>query len=96
MTGILGGRWTLDSFAPMTDIPPGRFLTAYSGGSADLDEASLESFVQQVAAGTFIPRIDRVFGLHEVADAHRYMEANKARGKLVVVLDRGVRRSPGS
>jgi len=84
MTGILGGSWTLPDFEPMTAIPTGVFLTAYSGGSGDLTEEALEGFLRRVAAGSFTPRIDRVFGLHEVAAAHAYMEANRAKGKLVV------------
>jgi NADPH:quinone reductase-like Zn-dependent oxidoreductase len=31
------------------------------------------------------PNIDRVFGLADVAAAHRYMENNQAAGKLVLV-----------
>lgn len=35
-------------------------------------------------AGRIKPIIDRRFGLHEAADAHRYMEANKNVGKIVL------------
>ena len=34
--------------------------------------------------GTFRPIIDRVFPLREAAAAHRYMEANKNFGKIVL------------
>lgn len=35
-------------------------------------------------AGRIKPTIDRRFGLHEAADAHRYMEANKNVGKIIL------------
>ena len=35
-------------------------------------------------AGRIKPIIDRRFGLHEAADAHRYMEANKNVGKIIL------------
>ena len=35
-------------------------------------------------AGRIKPIIDRRFGLHEAADAHRYMEANKNIGKIIL------------
>lgn len=85
MTGILGGQWTLDRFTPMGDIPNGVKLTSYSGDSSNLDAARLQAFVDEVEAGTQAIDVDRTFGLDELPDAHRYMEANRATGKLVVV-----------
>ena len=35
-------------------------------------------------AGRIKPIIDRRFSLHEAADAHRYMEANKNVGKIIL------------
>jgi NADPH:quinone reductase-like Zn-dependent oxidoreductase len=40
--------------------------------------------VDGVARGVYRPNIDRVFRLDEVADAHRYMEEDRASGKVVV------------
>jgi len=31
--------------------------------------------------------IDRVFHFNDIVEAHRYMEENRAKGKLVVVVD---------
>ena len=87
MTGILGNSWTLHEFAPMDDIPTGVKLTSYSGGAVDLSAVRLQQFVDDVAAGREQLNIDRVFRLVEVPDAHRYMEANQATGKLVVLVD---------
>lgn len=85
MTGILGGQWTLERFTPMGDIPNGVKLTSYSGDSTNLDARRLQAFVDEVAAGTQAIDVDRTFALDELPDAHRYMEANRATGKLVVV-----------
>jgi NADPH:quinone reductase-like Zn-dependent oxidoreductase len=41
--------------------------------------------VDGVAQGRYEPKIDRVFRLDEIAEAHRYMEANRATGKVVGV-----------
>jgi NADPH:quinone reductase-like Zn-dependent oxidoreductase len=37
-----------------------------------------------VEAGSFKPRIDRVFPFAEIVEAHRYMESNEQIGKIVV------------
>ena len=37
-----------------------------------------------MAAGTLTPIVDRIFPLEEIVDAHRYMESNMQRGKIVV------------
>lgn len=39
-----------------------------------------------LAAGDFKPRIDKVFPLARIADAHRYMESNAQIGKIVVTV----------
>ena len=85
MTGILGGEWVWDSFEPFLDLPNGVFLTSYSGGSEDVTAAQLQAFVDDVAAGKIAVALDRTFTLDEIVDAHRYMEASKATGKLVVL-----------
>ena len=39
-----------------------------------------------VDAGALEPVIDRVFPLSETAEAHRYLETGRARGKVVLVV----------
>ncbi len=86
MTGILGGAWTLSNFTPMGDIPTGVKLTSYSGEASDVTHESLQTFVDEVAAGRQQLDLGRTFQLEEIAEAHRYMEGNRATGKLVVVV----------
>ena len=37
-------------------------------------------------AGVFKPRIDRVFPLAQIVEAHRYMESNQQIGKIIVTV----------
>ena len=85
MTGVLGNEWIMKEFEPMGDIPHIVRLTMYAGDSINL-KGLLQAFLEQVAAGAIKINIDRVFKLDEIVEAHTYMEANKAKGKLVVVI----------
>jgi NADPH:quinone reductase-like Zn-dependent oxidoreductase len=40
----------------------------------------------QIEAGNFKPRIDRVFPFAQIVEAHRYMESNEQIGKIVVTV----------
>ncbi|MGW5113893.1 zinc-dependent alcohol dehydrogenase family protein [Streptomyces noursei] len=47
-----------------------------------------EAFVASgLRTGAFKPVVDRVFGLEEIGEAHRYMEAGAQIGKIVVTVD---------
>jgi NADPH:quinone reductase-like Zn-dependent oxidoreductase len=49
--------------------------------------ARTASFANDVAAGRYKAKPSRVFKLEEIREAHRVMEANQAKGKMVVVVD---------
>jgi NADPH:quinone reductase-like Zn-dependent oxidoreductase len=85
MAGMVGDRWSLDSFAPMDLIPTGRSLTTYSGDVEDFMAMPLQELVDQVEAGTLPIVVGRVFEFEAIVEAHRMMESNSARGKLVVL-----------
>ena len=85
MTGMVGNRWSIDSFSPMDVIPTAVCLTTYDGGPGDFMTLPLETLVQQIVAGSMPIQIGRVFHLDEIAEAHRCMEENKAGGKIVVL-----------
>lgn len=86
VTGMLSGVWAMPDFEPTAALPSGTKLTSFhsddSKGAAGA--AALREIVDGVAAGRYAPNVDRVFGLAEVAAAHRYMEDNRATGKVVV------------
>ncbi|KAG0584589.1 hypothetical protein KC19_3G220300 [Ceratodon purpureus] len=87
MTGIVGGKWTLDSFSPMEAIPTGVFLTSYAGGPNEFMATPLLELVQQMKAGTLHIPVGKTFKLEEIVQAHECMEANAAGGKIVVLMD---------
>jgi len=86
VTGSLSG-WVIRDFEPVAMIPSGTTLTAFHSddykGSAGA--TVLQRVVREVEAGVYRPNLDRVFGLDEIVAAHRYMEDDRATGKLVVV-----------
>jgi len=86
MTGILGNAWALPDFEPMTQIPTGVKLTAYSGGSEDLTAEQLQGFVDAVAAGDLPIAPAKVWRFEELVDAHRAMDAGSVAGKMVVEI----------
>jgi len=48
--------------------------------------ANLRKLGELVDAGAIRPVIDRVFPLDEIAEAHRYLETGRARGKVVIAV----------
>ncbi|MEO9483968.1 MAG: zinc-binding alcohol dehydrogenase family protein [Ekhidna sp.] len=85
MTGILGNEWTMKEFTPMGDIPSLGRLTVYMGESKNLSKELLQEFIDEIENGKIKLNIDSIFSLDQVAEAHQYMEDNKARGKIVVL-----------
>jgi NADPH:quinone reductase-like Zn-dependent oxidoreductase len=85
VAGSLSG-WLVPDFEPIAMIPSGTRLTAFHSDDARgaAGAAVLERIVRQVEAGVYRPNIDRVVGLDDIAEAHRYMEDNRAAGKVVV------------
>lgn len=86
MTGILGNEWTMKDFTPMGDIPSLGRLTVYMGEATNLSKELLQEFINEVEKGNIRLNIDSVYNLDQVAEAHDYMENNKAKGKIVVVV----------
>jgi NADPH:quinone reductase-like Zn-dependent oxidoreductase len=85
MTGMVGDKWTFDSFSPMGVIPTAVCLTTYNGGAADFMRTPLGELASKVEKGTLPVHVGRVFHLDEIAEAHRCMEENRAGGKIVVL-----------
>jgi NADPH:quinone reductase-like Zn-dependent oxidoreductase len=85
MTGMVGNKWSFDNFSPMDVIPTSMCLTTYDGGPEDFMLTPLDELVEQVAAGTLPVQVGRVFKLDDIVEAHRYMEENRAGGKIVVL-----------
>ncbi len=53
----------------------------------DRTERALAHLGERLAAGTYLPIIDRIFPLEEVAAAYRHMEAGNHIGKIIIACD---------
>ena len=84
MTGILGGKWTLDDFHPMGDIPTAVKLTSYSGEAADLTTDQFQEYLNLLERGKLAVETGPVFEFEELVEAHGLMDANQAGGKIVI------------
>jgi NADPH:quinone reductase-like Zn-dependent oxidoreductase len=85
MAGMVGNKWSFDSFSPMEVIPTAVSLTTYDGGAEDFMLTPLEDLVGKIAAGQLPIQVGEVFKLDQIVDAHRCMEENRAGGKIVVL-----------
>ncbi len=86
-TGMLSNEWLLRDFYPNDDLPRGVRLAGYHGDASDLPTEVLQSFLDAVSAGEVSVPVSRVFSLHEIAEAHRYMESGVGSGKIVVTTE---------
>jgi NADPH:quinone reductase-like Zn-dependent oxidoreductase len=86
MSGIVGGSWSLNSFAPMDAIPNRVSLTTYSGEPEDFMEMPLQAMINDVASGKLKVPVGKVFSLSQIVEAHECMEQNAAAGKIVVLI----------
>ena len=63
-----------------------KFHSLYDTMRLPEKRAACSAFVHdQVASGALKPIVDRTFPLEQIVDAHRYMESNVQRGKIVVM-----------
>ena len=85
MTGIVGNKWSFDDFSPMEMIPTAVSLTTYNGGVEEFMQTPLQELVEQIAAGALLIPVSRTFKLDDIVEAHRFMQENKAGGKIVVL-----------
>ena len=74
---------------PLVDTPSTVKLAVYNSEiitSANSTKA-LEHVVKGVANGGYSVNLDSVFHIEEIVEAHRYMEENKAKGRLVLKVE---------
>lgn len=86
VAGSLSG-WAIRDFEPVAMIASGTKLTAFHSDSMKgrAGAGVLQQVIREVEAGVYRANVDRVFGLDDIVDAHRYMEDNQALGKVVVL-----------
>lgn len=91
LAGWLGGLAPIHDFNPLLQMASGVFLTFFGSfvfGKLDfpLSDVPLQSIAADIAAGRFKANPTRVFRFEDIQEAHRVMESNQAKGKMVVVL----------
>jgi NADPH:quinone reductase len=92
LAGWLGGLDPIPEFNPLLQMPSGVYLTFFGSfvfGTPDfpLSDVPLQQIAADAAAGRLDVKPVRIFRFDEIHEAHRVMEANEARGKMVVVHD---------
>jgi NADPH:quinone reductase-like Zn-dependent oxidoreductase len=90
LAGWLGGLDPIHDFNPLLQMPSGVYLTFFGSfvfgtPGFPLSDVPLQDIARDVAAGKLKAKPSRIFGFEEIREAHRVMEANEARGKMVVV-----------
>jgi NADPH:quinone reductase-like Zn-dependent oxidoreductase len=86
ISGFLEGQWDLtDARAEARRL--GVPLAVYGSNVVNRDSYGhvLQDIVDAVEQGRYRVNLDHIFEMSDIADAHRYMEENRAAGKVVVV-----------
>ena len=84
-TGLLGGKWTLEDFDPLVDLPANGYVTSFHSGN--VDGARLQEMLDFVEKYQVDAKPEKVFSLPEVPNAHAYLESAGSFGKVVVLND---------
>jgi len=90
LAGWLGGLDPIPDFNPLLQMPSGVYLTFFGSFVFGTPGFPLSNVpLQQIAADAASGRLDikptRTFRFEDIREAHRVMEANEAKGKMVVV-----------
>lgn len=84
LTGYLAADWDAEKATAQAERA-GITLRRYSSGVINRDSYGgiFQSIIDGIESGRYRINLDRTFPLSAIADAHRYMEANRAAGKVV-------------
>jgi len=91
LAGWLGGLAPIHDFNPLLQMPSGVYLTFFGSfvfgtPGFPLSDVPLQAIAADVEAGRYQAKPSRVFRFEDVREAHRVMDANQAKGKMVVVI----------
>ncbi|KAJ6466529.1 chaperonin 10-like protein [Mycena vitilis] len=84
--GSLSGIWRSE-FDAMSSLAPGKHLTMFGSNNVNMSTAPLQEIVDAVGSGEIKLTVDKVFDIANAGEAHAYMEANSAAGKVVCLVD---------
>ena len=90
LAGWLGGLDPIPDFNPLLQMASGVYLTFFGSfvfgtPGFPLSDVPLQQIAADAAAGRLDVKPVRVFRFEEIREAHRVMEANEAKGRMVVV-----------
>ena len=81
-TGNLGFVFTASDFNPIKDIPNGVYLTSFYSNYPT--QAVIDDLFRLIRRGGIRPLYSKVFGMDEIATAHKLLETGGAGGKIVL------------
>ena len=81
-TGNLGYIFTWEHFNPIKDIPNGVCLTSFYSNYPT--QAVIDDLFRLIRRGGIRPLYSKVFGMDEIATAHKLLETGGAGGKIVL------------
>jgi NADPH:quinone reductase len=92
LAGFLGGLAPVADFNPLLQMSSGvqfSFFGSFVFGTPGfpLSDVPMQQIAADAAAGRLDVKPTRTFRFEEIREAHRVMEANEAKGKMVVVHD---------
>jgi NADPH:quinone reductase-like Zn-dependent oxidoreductase len=88
---IEGGLAPIADFNPLLQMASGVYLTFFGSfvfgkPGFPLLDVPLQAIAADVEAGRYKAKPTRAFRFEDIREAHRVMESNQAKGKMVVVL----------
>lgn len=91
LAGWLGGLDPIRDFNPLLQMASGVYLTFFGSfvfgtPGFPLSDVPLQAIAADVEARNYSAKPTRVFRFEDIREAHRVMEGNEAKGKLVVVI----------
>jgi NADPH:quinone reductase len=84
-TGMLGDEWGYE----LPKLPNGIKFTFHSTEKIETVKYTpiLQEIINRVESGRYNPNISKIFEFEDIVEAHRYMEQNKAIGKIVIKVN---------
>ena len=83
-TGQLGGKWYMDGFEPIMELPANGYLTSFYSGNVTAKR--IQEMLDYIAEWGIDTSPERVFSLSEVPKAHALIESGESLGKIVVLV----------
>jgi NADPH:quinone reductase-like Zn-dependent oxidoreductase len=91
LAGWLGGLAPIRDFNPLLQMASGVYLTFFGSfvfgtPGFPLSDVPLQAISADVEAGRYRAKPTRLFRFEDIREAHRVMDTNQAKGKMVVVI----------